>query len=183
MIQDKKTLREWIHQDFIAYKMSYPVIARFTFGENWEMFNYMKNLRKLEFYTNIKQYPWVKILRAYYWMIHRRNCKNTNIYIAPNSVGPGFHLVHRGFRHILTDTKIGANCEILPNVLLGKKNPDAPSYQITIGNNCYISTGVTILGPIKIGNNVTIGAGAVVINDMPDNCIVGGIPAHVLKKK
>ena len=51
------------------------------------------------------------------------------------------------------------------------------------GNNCYISTGVTILGPVNIGNNVTIAAGAVVINDIPDNCVVGGVPAKILKYK
>ena len=90
---------------------------------------------------------------------------------------------HRGFRHILSGTKIGRNCEILPNVLMGKKRPDLIDYHIVIGNDCYISTGVTILAPITIGNNVTIAAGAVVTKDVPDNCVVGGIPAKILKMK
>lgn len=66
---------------------------------------------------------------------------------------------------------------------MGKKRPDLIDYHIVIGNDCYISTGVTILAPITIGNNVTIAAGAVVTKDMPDNCVVGGIPAKILKMK
>ena len=52
---------------------------------------------------------------------------------------------------------------------------------ITIGDNVYISTGAKVLGPINIGNNVTIGANAVVITDVVDNAIVGGVPARILK--
>lgn len=81
----------------------------------------MRNLRYLEYYTNKKQKPWDKMLRAYYWLKHRKKCKKLNIFIAPNSVGPGFHIQHRGFRHVLTGSKIGKNCEILPMVLIGKK--------------------------------------------------------------
>ena len=44
-------------------------------------------------------------------------------------------------------------------VLIGKKSPDLSYWQITIGDNCYIGTGATILGSVTIGKNVTIGAG------------------------
>lgn len=107
--------------------------------------------------------------------------KRTQIDIAPNSVGPGFHLQHRGFRHILSGVKIGRNCEILPMVLIGKKSPDVTDYHVNIGDNCYISTGAIILAPIDIGNNVTIAAGAVVTKDVPDNAVVAGVPAKVVK--
>ena len=162
--------------------MDHPGAARFTYGENWELFSYMRNLRFLEYYINKpKQYPWDKILRGNRWIKHRRNCKLQDVYISPNTAGHGFHLVHRGFCHILTGSRIGANCEILPMVLIGKKRPDLEEWQITIGDNCYISTGVTILGPINIGNNVIIAAGAVVTKDIPDNCIVAGVPAKIIK--
>jgi len=39
------------------------------------------------------------------------------------------------------------------------------------------------LGPVTIGNNVTIGAGAVVNKDVPDNCVIGGVPAKIIKHK
>lgn len=128
-------------------------------------------------------YPWDKLLQGWHWLRHRRNCKRMDIFMAPNTFGPGCHLQHRGFRHITSTTKIGANCEILPMVLLGKKKPDIDHAEIAIGDNCYIAVGVTIIGPVNIGNNVTIGAGAVVTNDIPDNCVVAGIPAKVVKNK
>lgn len=164
--------------------MQHPMAARITYGENWELFTYMRNLRHLEYYTNkAHKMQWDKLLRGYYWLKHRRDCKHFGIFISPNCVGAGFHLQHRGFRHILSGTKIGKNCEILPMVLIGKKRPDLTDYHVNIGDNCYISAGVTILAPINIGNNVTIGAGAVVTKDIPDNCVVGGVPAKILKAK
>lgn len=55
--------------------------------------------------------------------------------------------------------------------------------QISIGDNCYISTGVIIWGTVSIGYNVTIAAGAVVTKDIPNNCVVGGVPAKIIKYK
>lgn len=51
-----------------------------------------------------------------------------------------------------------------------------------IGDNCYISPGVKIIKPVHIGNNVMIGANAVVTKDIPDDCIVVGIPAKIIKR-
>lgn len=52
---------------------------------------------------------------------------------------------------------------------------------VTIGNDVWIGGNVTILPGVNIGNNVIIAAGAVVTKDMPDNCIVGGVPAKKIK--
>lgn len=182
-IVTRQQMKAWIAEDFKVFRMQHPLAARFTFGENWELFSYLRNLRHLEYYTNKQQKPWNKILRTYYWLKHRRNVKSTQIDIAPNSVGPGFHLQHRGFRHVLSGVKIGGNCEMLPVVLIGKKRPDLTDYHVHIGDNCYILTGVTILAPIEIGNNVTIAAGAVVTKDVPDNTVFAGVPAMVVKIK
>ena len=186
MIKTHKELKQTIAADYETYQMKHSVAARFTYGENWELFSYMRNLRHLEYYLNKdKKTPWDKLLIAYHWLKHRRNIKKTMIHIAPNCVGPGLHLVHRGFRRLGADSymHIGKNCTCLPNVLFGKKKPDVPEEGFWIGDNCYIGTGVTILGPIHIGDNVTIAAGAVVINDVPDNCTVAGVPAKVVKIK
>lgn len=52
---------------------------------------------------------------------------------------------------------------------------------ITVGNDVWIGGNVTVIGGVHIGNNVVVAAGAVVVKDVPDNSIVGGVPAKVLK--
>lgn len=83
---------------------------------------------------------------------------------------------------------IGKNCVIYQNVTLGKKGTfylddgninDYPN----IGDNVIIYAGAMIIGNVKIGNNVIVGANSVVTIDVPDNSIVGGIPAKILKKR
>lgn len=53
---------------------------------------------------------------------------------------------------------------------------------ISVGDDVWIGGNVTIIGGVHIGNNVIVGAGAVVVSDIPDNCVVGGVPAKVIKK-
>jgi serine O-acetyltransferase len=50
-----------------------------------------------------------------------------------------------------------------------------------IGNDLFISTGAKIIGNVKVGNSCVIGANAVVLKDVPDNCVVAGIPAKIIK--
>lgn len=76
-------------------------------------------------------------------------------------------------------TIIGTNCIIGPNVTIGGRNGlfEVP----IIGSNVEISTGAKVLGPIHIGNNAIIGANAVVIQDVPANAIVAGVPAKIIR--
>lgn len=76
--------------------------------------------------------------------------------------------------------EIGNNCTILQQVTIGQVrlyDPHAPK----IGDNVYIGAGAKIFGAITIGNNVVIGSNSVVIDDIPDNCTVVGIPAKIIK--
>ena len=79
---------------------------------------------------------------------------------------------------------IGKNCKIFNGVNLGNRDTEIPNdYQPKIGDNVVIGAGAKCLGNITIGNNVMVGSNAVVLNDVPDNCTVVGIPARVIKKR
>lgn len=71
---------------------------------------------------------------------------------------------------------IGKGTRIYQNVTIG--NGKGPR----IGENCILGTGAVILGDIVIGNNVKIGANAVVLTDVPDNCTVVGVPGKIVRK-
>ncbi len=96
-------------------------------------------------------------------------------------IGGGLKIYHFGGIVINPATVIGKNCSLRQGVTIGNKNEafDVP----VIGDNVDFGAGCKVLGNIKIGNNVSIGANAVVLCDVPDNCIAVGIPARVIPKK
>ena len=81
---------------------------------------------------------------------------------------------------IHSHAKIGERVIIGQNVTIGRQL--SPQGVPIIGSNVYISAGARILGNIKIGDNVIVGANSVVINDVPANSIVAGVPAKIIKK-
>ena len=77
------------------------------------------------------------------------------------------------------DVKIGKNCKILHGVTMGGR----AGYKglPIIGDNVVIGTHAQLIGNVKIGNNSIVGAGAIVTHDVPDNVVVVGNPARILK--
>ena len=79
------------------------------------------------------------------------------------------------------DAIIGQNCVIRQNVTIAGATLRGVAGAPVIGDNVEINTGSVIVGPIHIGNNVRIGANAVVNCDIPDNCTAVGMPAKPVK--
>lgn len=100
---------------------------------------------------------------------------------ADAEIGKGLRIHHFGGIIIHSFAKIGENCTLHQGVTIGDRgNPlKAPR----IGNNVFIGAGAKILGDIIIGDNCQIGANAVVIATLPDNCIAVGVPAKVVRRR
>ncbi len=94
-------------------------------------------------------------------------------------VGKNFRIDHFGGIIVSGYAVFGDDCIIRNGVTVGLRNEDKPEAP-RIGNNVSIGAGAKVLGPITIGDNVKIGANAVVIKDVPSNSIAVGVPAKVL---
>lgn len=73
---------------------------------------------------------------------------------------------------------MGKNCTIFQQTTIGATEKGTP----TLGDNVTIYCGAKVLGNISIGNNVVIGANAVVVKDVPDNVVVAGVPAKIIRR-
>lgn len=97
-------------------------------------------------------------------------------------IGPGLNIAHFGYIVVPSHAVIGENCALRPGVVIGKKLSN-DSGGATIGNNVSFGVGSKVIGEVTVGDNVIIGANAVVTKDVPDNSIVGGIPARVIRRR
>jgi len=104
----------------------------------------------------------------------------TGIEIHPGAkIGPGFFIDH-GMGVVIGETaEIGKNVTMYHGVTLGGTSWKKEKRHPTIGNNVVIGAGAKILGPFKIGDNSRVGAGSVVVNEVPSNSVVVGVPGRI----
>lgn len=100
---------------------------------------------------------------------------------AEAKIGKGLLIHHFGGIVLHSNVVMGENCTLNYNVTIGTKSHSDKAPKI--GNNVEIGVGARVLGDITIGNNCQIGANAVVVKSVPDNCVVAGVPANIIKKR
>ncbi|MCG0672133.1 galactoside O-acetyltransferase [Lactiplantibacillus plantarum] len=134
---------------------------------------------------------WMRAYQAKYALVRflsryklARIAINNGIDISPNAtIGTEAYFAHVTAGIVFRgNLKIGNHLTCMHHVTIGTNGTTSDSLTI-IGNNCYIGAGAKIFGGITIGDNVTIGGGAVVLKDVPDNAIVAGVPARIIKLK
>ena len=136
-----------------------------------------------------------------YWLVFHEPYRNLFYYRVPSSrilrillpkydffqisskegIGGSAFVLNHPYATIINARKIGSNFTVCHLTTIGNAIHGRNDLIPTIGDNVSIGADATIIGDIKIGNNVIIGAGSVVVKDVPDNCIVAGNPARVIR--
>lgn len=173
---------------FLVYSDLYRIAGRVTiaylvkslfFGETFpynfwlRTCSYTKNNRLLRYCA----YPFAKFFL-------RRLTFKLGISISPETrIGSGFYIGHFGGIVVNSKSEIGKNCNISHGVTLGRANRGRHIGYPILGDNVYIGPGAKIIGAVRVGNNVAIGANCVVTKDIPDNSVVVGVPGKVISEE
>jgi serine O-acetyltransferase len=116
---------------------------------------------------------------AYLILVHYRYKYGITIQDA-TIIGSGFYISYFGCIVVNSRAIIGKNCNISNGVTIAQANRGKRKGTPTIGDNVYIGPGAKIIGNVKVGNGVAIGANCVVTKDIPDNAVVVGVPGKVI---
>lgn len=179
MIKTRKELKKYIAEDAKANGLNndFTYFIKLLYGNVPAMsFRYLKSLRKYEYYLNTHS-----MFRFWYRFMNRRIGARYHIAITPNTVGYGLKLPHLELGVIINCSSMGNHCVVNSGVVLGNKGPGMSDQTPVVGNNVNFCVGSKAIGKIYIGNNVLIAPNAVLTKDVPDNCVVAGIPAKIIK--
>ena len=102
--------------------------------------------------------------------------KMNTLYLHVEDIGPGLFIQH-GFATFVRAKSIGKDCWINQQVTIDRaKGTDAP----ILGDHVMVKAGAIIMGKVHLGNNSKVGVNSVVLEDVPENCTVFGIPARII---
>ncbi|MFV0392734.1 MAG: serine acetyltransferase [Paludibacteraceae bacterium] len=176
MITDKTSYHYYLKRDLEAYGLqTFSVYNYFRM----DCLRYQRRLRKIEYLYNVLRGNFLcDVFRFYLEYANHRLATRLGLTVPKNVFGAGLCIVHPGTLVVSPLAKVGENCRVHPSSCIGEYN-GAP----VLGDNVYIAPGAKLFGDICIGNNVAIGANAVVNRSFPDNVTIGGIPARVLSQK
>jgi serine O-acetyltransferase len=172
------------YQDYLIYLEADRIalgrkrtIKALLFDDVWK---FQRLMRELEYLTNCRNKSLKKLIVRYRF---QRLGRMLGFSIPINVFGPGLSIAHRGTIVVNHGARVGANCRLHVCVNIGTeagKSNGAPE----IGDNCYIGPGAKLFGPIRLGDNLAIGANAVVNASFPEgNMTIGGVPAKKISDK
>jgi len=139
------------------------------------------NLHYIYWFRNAQKYPKSSLIGKFYRFILRHYQIKYGFQIYPETeIGEGFYLGRWGALVINPKTIIGKNCNIAQGVTIGQTNRGKSIGVPKIGNEVWIGANAVIVGGITIGDNVLIAPNAYVNMDVPSNSVVVGNPAQII---
>ena len=121
------------------------------------------------------------LMRIYYPIKWTRLSNKYGIYIHPNTVGKGLYIPHFNGGIQLNCISMGDFCSVSSGVVVGNKG--SQDNRAIIGNNVGLTIGCKVIGKVVLGNNVIVAPNSVVIKNIPDNAVVSGVPAKIIKAR
>lgn len=184
MIQNKYDLCEYMKQDMAFYYANSKreqLIEWILNDPIYYIAKYIRLLRKEEYYFNTSTNKWETFLYLFY--LRRKNSLGNKLgfKIPKNCFGPGLTIYHHGEIIINENVKVGANCKLHGGNCIGNNgiNNDVPM----IGDSLDLGIGAKIIGNVTLGNNIRVGANAVVTKSFTEgDVILIGCPAHIKKQ-
>jgi serine O-acetyltransferase len=179
MIKNKEDYVHYLKEDkkALGINMKHPIfsdnIMALLTDPCWK---FQKLMRRLEYWTNCKKSffwkPYILFLR---WKYQKFSIR-LGFSIPINVFEEGLCIEHYGSIVVSRHARIGKNCDIASCVNIGGEGSAAK-----IGDFCYIGPGAKIIKPVVLGNNVKIGANAIVNQSFGDNIVLAGVPAKIVK--
>lgn len=185
MIKTREDLRYYLGEDAKRNRVTTNffkyLIQLLLKSENAYAYRYLRALRHCEYHSNNSSL-YHKLAYYYYRIKKSRLGGKYHIQIPLNKTGYGLRIMHLsgGGGILLNVHSIGNYCGFNSGVLLGDNGENALP---TLGDYVAFGPGAKAFGRITIGNNVFVAPNSVVTKDVPDNAIVGGVPANIIKYK
>jgi len=178
---ERNELKLCLAADDARYEGKLPSVKDFILrNEGWFLYHYVKRMRYVEYYQDKRGI--FRLAYLYHFLRYKRMGFKLNMCIYPGTVGPGFRIFHKGdFTIVEKYCRIGKNCTILPGTVFGAKSARGVEGLTIVGDNCFFGLGSKIFGPLTIGDNVTVGTLTLVNKDVPNNAVVAGVPAKIIK--
>lgn len=175
MIQSKEEYKEYYREDVRATGLS----GKWSFQKIKDRrYKFYKILRKAEYYTNCRKDILGKIYGKVIRFRYHRLCEKYMWTIPINVFGKGLQLVHTGPIIVNGSARVGEYARVHVGVNIGSAYAKGKAGAPQIGDRCYFGPGAKVFGPIVIGDEVAIGANAVVNESFPEGkCTIGGVPA------
>jgi len=172
-------LKRWLKADLYRYagnSQFSSFLRHFLFTPGYKYTVYMRTCG----YLRVRRWTKWTLFPPLKYILVRCRYKYGIVIPEYTVIGPGLFINRFGGIYVNGDAIIGRNVNFTHGIMLGQQNRGPLMGSPILGDRVFLAAGSKVIGRVKIGDGAVVGANAVVTKDVPDNAVVGGIPAKVL---